>query len=285
MIGDDIIYEYPNCDRLVIIGDIHGDIKRLKTILIDAKIINNNIEWIAEPPNTVVVQMGDQVDSLNRDESIAEWEVLDDVEVIYFTNLLDKFAQSKGGRFISIIGNHEFMNVIGNYSYVSSKSMANNENKRRELFKAKGVLSPILSKRPIVLKIGELFFCHAGLTTKHLELLKKYDKDISYINRIWKNFVLHSNVLKEDKELFDNILLDYSGILWTRELDNQNDLNEMLKSINCTFMFVGHTVMDGIKFYNNKVWYTDTGISRAFGNNKYQYMEIINYHIHIKEIK
>lgn len=285
MIGDDIIYEYPNCDRLVIIGDIHGDIKRLKTILIDAKIINNNIEWIAEPPNTVVVQMGDQVDSLNRDESIAEWEVLDDVEVIYFTNLLDKFAQSKGGRFISIIGNHEFMNVIGNYSYVSSKSMANNENKRRELFKAKGVLSPILSKRPIVLKIGELFFCHAGLTTKHLELLKKYDKDISYINRIWKNFVLHGNVLKEDKELFDKILLDYNGILWTRELDNQNDLNEMLKSINCTFMFVGHTVMDGIKFYNNKVWYTDTGISRAFGNNKYQYMEIIKYHIHIKEIK
>jgi|TARA_B100000497_G_scaffold9847_1_gene10857 hypothetical protein len=285
MIGDDIIYEYPNCDRLVIIGDIHGDIKRLKTILIDAKIINNNIEWIAEPPNTVVVQMGDQVDSLNRDESIAEWEVLDDVEVIYFTNLLDKFAQSKGGRFISIIGNHEFMNVIGNYSYVSSKSMANNENKRRELFKAKGVLSPILSKRPIVLKIGELFFCHAGLTTKHLELLKKYGKDISYINRIWKNFVLHGNVLKEDKEIFDNILLDYNGILWTRELDNQNDLNELLKSINCTFMFVGHTVMDGIKFYNNKVWYTDTGISRAFGNNKYQYMEIINYHIHIKEIK
>lgn len=285
MIGDDIIYEYPNCDRLVIIGDIHGDIKRLKTILIDAKIINNNIEWIAEPPNTVVVQMGDQVDSLNRDEAIAEWEVLDDVEVIYFTNLLDKFAQSKGGRFISIIGNHEFMNVIGNYSYVSSKSMANNENKRRELFKAKGVLSPILSKRPIVLKIGELFFCHAGLTTKHLELLKKYGKDISYINRIWKNFVLHSNVLKEDKELFDNILLDYNGILWTRELDNQNDLNVMLKSINCTFMFVGHTVMDGIKFYNNKVWYTDTGISRAFGNNKYQYMEIIKQHIHIKEIK
>ena len=285
MIGDDIIYEYPNCDRLVIIGDIHGDIKRLKTILIDAKIINNNIEWIAEPPNTVVVQMGDQVDSLNRDESIAEWEVLDDVEVIYFTNLLDKFAQSKGGRFISIIGNHEFMNVIGNYSYVSSKSMANNENKRRELFKAKGVLSPILSKRPIVLKIGELFFCHAGLTTKHLELFKKYGKNISYINSIWKSFVLHGNVLKEDKELFDNILLDYNGILWTRDLDNQNDLNKLLKSINCTFMFVGHTVMDGIKFYNNKVWYTDTGISRAFGNNKYQYMEIINYHIHIKEIK
>lgn len=285
MIGDDIIYEYPMCDRLVIIGDIHGDIKRLKTILIDAKIINNNIEWIAEPPNTVVVQMGDQVDSLNRDNSIPDWEVIDDVEVIYFTNLLDKFAQSKGGRFISIIGNHEFMNVIGNYSYVSSKSMANNENKRRELFKTGGKLSPILSNRPIVLKIGELLFCHAGLTDNHIMILKKYNKNISYINRIWRNFVLHNNVLKEDKEIFDKILLDYEGILWTRNLGNQDELKKMLDSINCTFMFVGHTVMDGIKFYNEKVWFTDTGISRSFGTDKYQYMEIIGHQIYIKQIK
>lgn len=285
MIGDDIIYEYPMCDRLVIIGDIHGDIKRLKTILIDAKIINNNIEWIAEPPNTVVVQMGDQVDSLNRDSSIPDWEVIDDVEVIYFTNLLDKFAQSKGGRFISIIGNHEFMNVIGNYSYVSSKSMANNETKRRELFKTGGKLSPILSNRPIVLKIGELLFCHAGLTDNHIMILKKYNKNISYINRIWRNFVLHNNVLKEDKEIFDKILLDYEGILWTRNLGNQDELKKMLDSINCTFMFVGHTVMDGIKFYNEKVWFTDTGISRSFGTDKYQYMEIIGHQIYIKQIK
>jgi hypothetical protein len=285
MIGDDIIYEYPMCDRLVIIGDIHGDIKRLKTILIDAKIINNNIEWIAEPPNTVVVQMGDQVDSLNRDNSIPDWEVIDDVEVIYFTNLLDKFAQSKGGRFISIIGNHEFMNVIGNYSYVSSKSMANNENKRRELFKTGGKLSPILCNRPIVLKIGELLFCHAGLTGNHIMILKKYNKNISYLNRIWRNFILHNNVLKEDKEIFDKILLDYEGILWTRNLGNQDELKKMLDSINCTFMFVGHTVMDGIKFYNEKVWFTDTGISRSFGTDKYQYMEIIGHQIYIKQIK
>lgn len=285
MIGDDIIYEYPMCDRLVIIGDIHGDIKRLKTILIDAKIINNNIEWIADPPNTVVVQMGDQVDSLNRDNSIPEWEVIDDIEVIYFTNLLDKFAQSKGGRFISIIGNHEFMNVIGNYSYVSSKSMANNETKRSELFKTGGKLSPILCNRPIVLKIGELLFCHAGLTSNHIMILKKYNKNISYINRIWKNFVLYNNVLKEEKEIFDKILLDYDGILWTRNLGNQDELKNMLDSINCTFMFVGHTVMDGIKFYNEMVWFTDTGISRSFGTDKYQYMEIIGHQIYIKQIK
>ena len=284
MIGDDIIYEYPATDRLIIIGDIHGDIKRLKTILIDAKIINNNIEWIAQPPNTVVVQMGDQVDSLNRDDSVENWEVIEDVEVIYFTNLIDKMAQSKGGRFISIIGNHEFMNVIGNYSYVSTNSMKNNENKRKNLFKPSGSLSPILSKRPIILKIGDLLFCHAGLTLDHLTLLRSHNKDVSYINKMWKNFSANNNVLKEDKELFDKILLDYSGILWTRELNNENELKYMLNSLKCSYMFVGHTVMDGVKLYNDKIWYTDTGISRSFGTDKYQYMEIIDHNIYIKQI-
>ena len=289
MIGDDIIYEYPKCDRLVIIGDIHGDIKRLKNILIQAKIINNNIEWIAEPPNTVIVQMGDQVDSLNRDGGdavniINDWEILEDVEVIYFTNLIDKIEQTKGGRFISIIGNHEFMNVIGNYSYVSSKSMNNDENRRGDLFKPRGTLSPILSKRPIVLKIDDLLFCHAGLTSGHVDILKKYNKDIPYINKIWKNFVLYGKVLLEDKEIFDNILLDNEGILWTRNLDDSDKAKKMLSDINCTFMFVGHTVMDKIRIHEKKIWYTDTGISRAFGKKEYQYMEIINNNIYVRDV-
>jgi len=78
MDNDNIIYEYPMPNRLVIIGDIHGDIKRFKNILLDAKIINNNIEWIAEPQNTIVIQMGDQIDSLNRIED-NDWEVLEDI--------------------------------------------------------------------------------------------------------------------------------------------------------------------------------------------------------------
>ena len=115
MINEDIIFEYEYNSRIVIIGDIHGDIRRFKGILIDAKIINKNIEWIAEPSNTIVVQMGDQVDSINRDPQLDNWEVLPDVEMIYFTNMLHKIAQSKGGRVISLIGNHELMNIIGNY--------------------------------------------------------------------------------------------------------------------------------------------------------------------------
>ena len=101
---------------------------------------------------------------------------------------------------------------------------------------------------------------------------------------MWKNFSANNNVLKEDKELFDKILLDYSGILWTRELNNEHELKYMLNSLKCSYMFVGHTVMDGVKLYNDKIWYTDTGISRSFGTDKYQYMEIIGHNIYIKQI-
>jgi hypothetical protein len=288
MINDDIIYEYECChekNRIVIIGDIHGDIRRFKDILIDAKVINKNIEWIAEPKNTIVVQMGDQVDSINRDPSLEEWEVLPDVEMIYFTNLLNKIALSKGGRVISLIGNHEMMNSIGNFSYVSSKSLNNDDSKRHDLFKPSGALSAILSQRPIVVKIGRLLFCHAGLTTQHLNILKKYGKDISYVNSIWKNFIKNSAVLLEDKEIFDTIILGNDGILWTRDLNNTEDVAKMLESIGCNYMFVGHTVVEGIKILNERIWYTDTGISRAFGNTSFQYIDIYDNQVNIRELK
>ena len=279
MLNDEIIYEYPKAERIIIIGDIHGDIKRFKNILIDAQIINKNIEWIAKPPNTMVIQLGDQVDSQNRVPT-DEWEVLDDTEMIHFTNFINNVAKTKGGKVISLIGNHELMNVIGNFSYVSTKSI---NNSRYEMFKPSGTLSSILCNRPIVVKIGELLFCHAGLRKIHMEILQKYGKDLSYLNIIWKNFMQNQSVLIEDKEIFDKIILDNEGILWNRDLDPSETIKEILDSIHCIHMFVGHTTVDNVKMINN-VWYVDTGISRAFGTKSYQYIDIQNYNINIKTI-
>ena len=67
-------------DKILIIGDIHGDLKRLKNILINDNIINNNLQWIAY--NTIVIQLGDQIDSLNRNEHINNWEIISDVKLL-----------------------------------------------------------------------------------------------------------------------------------------------------------------------------------------------------------
>ena len=49
-------------------------------------------------------------------------------------------------------------------------------------------------------------------------------------------------------------------------------------------MFIGHNVVDGIKFINNMLWYTDTGISRSFGTNTYQYIDINNMTVNIRTL-
>jgi hypothetical protein len=283
MFNNEIMYEYPHSKRVIVIGDVHGDVKRFKNILIDAKVINKNVEWIANPPNTIVVQLGDQVDSLNRDQSINDWEMLNDTEMIHFTNFLNNIAITKGGKLISLIGNHELMNVIGNYSYVSPKSLENVQT-RQNLYKPGGSLSPILGKRPIIVKIGELLFCHAGLKKSHVDILNKYNKNVSYLNVVWRDFMMTQKVNIDDKQIFDDIILGYEGILWNRELDTPEQTAEVFKQLGCVFMFIGHNTVDRIKLLNNLIWYVDTGLSRAFGTTSYQYIDIDNYNISVKTI-
>jgi hypothetical protein len=289
MIFDKIAYEYTEPRRIVVIGDIHGDIKRFKNILIDAALINNDLEWVAQPPETIVVQVGDQIDSANRNPDIPDWEVLDDVNMLYFTNSLDNIAREKGGRVISLIGNHELMNTIGNFSYVSKQSLFEN---RAKFFMPTGTISPILAKRPIVLKIGQLFFCHAGVKKVHLDILDKHGKHISHLNELWSRFIRTGKLVRDDGvvdkgdiEIFNSVVLDgENGILWTRTIDTEEDAKYVLDKLGCKFVFIGHSPAEGIKFVNNRLWLTDNGISRAFATSEYQYIDILDYHIRIRKI-
>jgi hypothetical protein len=276
--------EINNADRIIIIGDVHGDIRRFKSVLIDSKIINDNLEWIAEQSNTIIVQLGDQIDSLNRNTN-ENWEVLNDYEMIYFTEHLNNIARVKGGFCISLIGNHELMNVIGDFSYVSASSMNNNNKiERRDLFKPKGSIGLILGKRPLIIKIKDLLFCHAKLELEHLEILKKYNKDIFYINTIWNNYLENNKINIEDKEILDKVIIGSNGILWNRNENKRDETEQLFKELNISYMFLGHTALDRITLIDNQIWYCDTGLSRAFGTTKYQYIDINKNNINVKTI-
>jgi len=273
-------FEINEASRIIIIGDVHGDIKRFKQILIDASVINNNFEWTAEPPNTIIVQLGDQIDSLNR-LTTEKWEVLNDYEMIYFTEHLDNIARVKGGRCISLIGNHELMNVIGDFSYVSP---LNQEEIRTSLFKPQGSIALLLAKRPLVVKIKDLLFCHAKMNIRHLDILKKYDKDIFYLNTIWENYLKNNKIKIEDKEILDNIIIGSKGILWNRDTNDINETTKLFNNLKISYMFLGHTALPQVTFLDNQIWYCDTGLSRAFGTKKYQYIDINNNSINVKTI-
>jgi hypothetical protein len=71
---------------MFIFADVHADMKRFVYILRDANIINNKHEWIAKP-NTVVVQLGDQIDPKFPDIPSSHH-----FEMIYFTDYINKQA-------------------------------------------------------------------------------------------------------------------------------------------------------------------------------------------------
>ena len=80
------------------------------------KLCDNNKHWIAG--NTKVVQVGDQIDGHGRygnQDAHGEMEILD------FLENLHNEAKILGGGVYSLLGNHEFMNVSNNLSYVSKK--------------------------------------------------------------------------------------------------------------------------------------------------------------------
>ena len=54
--------------RIIVIGDIHGDFNALLESLYKARVINNNGNWIGK--NTIVVQLGDQLDKAERYDEI-----------------------------------------------------------------------------------------------------------------------------------------------------------------------------------------------------------------------
>lgn len=279
----------PQQERIIVIGDLHGDwditIRSLKL----GKLIDDRLNWIGR--NTIVVQIGDQIDRC-RDSfkgcEIPESTINDensDLKILLFLTKLDLQAQKVGGRVFSLIGNHEIMNVIGDLRYVSYqglKAYQNNDNLlhgRRELFKRGGKIAKFLSETRVgVLIIGNNLFVHGGLVK---ELALKYS--LEDINSILRMFLINLNI--DETKLKDIISNPKTSPFWVRKFGNikpdlmtheneicQNDVLPTLQHLKLDKMIIGHTPQifvhdQGINSTcSNSLWRVDIGISQAFDN-------------------
>lgn len=268
--------------RLVVIGDVHGDVQRFLQCLYATKVFNTHLEWIAEPRDTLVVQLGDQIDSLSRTGSAPEWENLCDVEMLTLADRLDQIARLGGGRVLSLLGNHEIMNVEGEFSYVSPASTEKMPLVRRQrMFQPGGDLAKILAKRNLVLKIGSMVFCHAGILPHHLILV---DNHIHMLNEVMRKYLRNKPLTEEELIIFKTAIMDMQGILWTRmyvELSEANGsvfreaIESVLERLSAKRIFIGHnTVMNVTSLLEGKVFLMDAGLSRAYGTDRLQCLDI-----------
>lgn len=277
----------PPVDRIIVIGDIHGDMKMLTKCLKIAKLIDNMNNWIGK--DTVVVQVGDQIDSCRYNgtddcNDPTKYKSVhdnpDDVNILYYMTDLHKKASKAGGAVYSIMGNHEFMNVAGDMSYVSHSNIKHFNNyktstgdvvqdgleARKYAFSPGNDLANFLAcTRKMALIIGSNLFVHAGIIP---QIASKYQ--IDDMNKLLTLFLLGE---LNQPEIFNDLFISgKTSPLWTRmfgmKVDNCFDIIQPLKEVyHVNKIYVGHTpqLKTGISSQcNESIWMTDVGMSKAF---------------------
>ena len=92
--------------RIVAVGDLHGDFDAWQTIARAAGVMDARGHWAGG--KTVLVQMGDITD---------RWA--DSLKIVRSLQQLQKEAPRAGGRTIVVLGNHEAMNLEGDNRYTT----------------------------------------------------------------------------------------------------------------------------------------------------------------------
>ncbi|KAI5660850.1 hypothetical protein M9H77_20173 [Catharanthus roseus] len=106
---------FPAPSRLVAIGDLHGDLSKAKQALRLAGLIDANDRWSGG--STTVVQVGDILDRGG-----------DELKILYLFEKLKREAARKNGTIITMNGNHEIMNVDGDFRFVAREGLDEFEN-------------------------------------------------------------------------------------------------------------------------------------------------------------
>lgn len=160
------------------VGDLHGDLPKALACLELAGVLgeeNGHVRWIGG--NTTVVQLGDVLD---RGDS--------EISTVLLLRELDRQARLEGGAVWMLNGNHESLNVAGDFRYVTpgaffesaaAAGMSEAEilsdrqgvlRARWMLYRPGGQMARELAKNPTVLVVNdELVFVHGGLLPHHVK--------------------------------------------------------------------------------------------------------------------
>lgn len=258
------------------------------------------MEWIGG--DTYVVQVGDQIDRcrpipgtkmcsdpcyLNDDED-------SDIKILELFTDLHEQAVKVGGSVISLLGNHELLNSMGEMGYVSYMNAEGMKEKykvdgtefkdgfeaRKHAFKPGNLYGRYLGcTRQASVIIGSNLFVHAGIIDKLIEQIGlKGIQEFEDINILVKKWLM--GLVNMDKSM--HIISSNDSMFWTRilgslpsnlpesDIDCQQNISQVLKIFKINGMIIGHTPQSFLfnKDINhtcgNKIWRVDNGSSSAF---------------------
>ncbi|VWU51512.1 shewanella-like protein phosphatase 2 [Hepatocystis sp. ex Piliocolobus tephrosceles] len=257
---DDIV-DYSNIkwkNNLYSISDLHGDMNALLKILKNEKIIDNSNNILKK--DTLVVITGDVLDPN-----------YDDINILFFIEDYNIKGKSMNSKIIMLLGNHEINNIC--LKFKNRESDQDKYNNRNELFKKNKSVYNILINYPIVIKINNIIFSHAGV----LPFYAYYG--INFINLEGKKEIENNcKLLIEKKNSLQELCIccNYGPTLnryyasVSHNVFKRNmvcsTLYKALQLLKANTMVVGHTMQLNYKansFCGNKLLLTDTGISQS----------------------
>lgn len=285
-------------ERLICIGDIHGDFEIFINVLKTCKLINSDLNWIGD--KTYVVQLGDTLDGKRAGISPNK-KFLDtsgEVELIKYIHHLDNQAKIDGGRVISILGNHElYPYYIGNdkkfiRDYVKKSDIKKFKKtfgiERHAFLKPGGIGASFFARtRPLLFQYGKFLFVHGSITDSLIKNNIGSDGyvDISKINDDTSRWLKGTdNVPSYLKFLDDENPVGSRAYSHTEKLgeDACKKINSQLKFFKgVSYVVMGHSSYKHINTAcNGTLIRTDVALSRAFGgkisDKKIQALEILN---------
>jgi hypothetical protein len=297
--------------RVIAIGDLHGDYEAWRDIARAARLIDARGRWAGR--NTILVQTGDITD-----------RGPDSLKIIRDLMKLQRSAPRHGGRVVVLVGNHEAMNMTGDLRYVHPGEFAafadrRSVDRREQVFAAlrpkleaayrartpamspDGIKAAWLAQTPLgkiehqrawspsgelgrwtianpaVARIGDSLFVHGGISARYAAM------PIADINRAV------AAALAAQDSAPTSIINDEFGPLWYRglivrgktqtspaTLTVDQELAAALQAHGARRLVVGHTpTRSGIHITNaGRLVRIDTGISRAYGGTL-SYLEIV----------
>ncbi|KAK2999130.1 hypothetical protein RJ639_024586 [Escallonia herrerae] len=297
---------HPPVDRIIAVGDLHGDLQKAQQALRLAGIVDAGGSWCGGA--ATLVQVGDVLDRGG-----------DEIRILYFLERLKRQAAKSGGKVITMNGNHEIMNIDGNFICVtksgvdefkvwadwynvgnSMKSLCHGLKESRDIFNGlptkftnvrdeynEGFRARVAALRPAgpistrflsgnetVVVVGESVFVHGGVLPDHVAYgLERINEEM----RDW--------ILGVKGRVSSSLVRGRDSVVWLRRFSADvggkcdcSTLERVLAAIpGAKRMVMGHTIQEsGINgACGNRAIRIDVGMSRGCRDRLPEVLEIV----------
>jgi len=291
-------YHWIGVERVVAIGDLHGDYEQYINVMRSAGLINRKGKWTGG--TTHLVQTGDITDRGAHSRKIIDHLVK-----------LAKQAEKNGGYVHLLIGNHEAMNVIGDLRYVTAaefKAFSTPKSARlrnlqwqqqlkwmrtnmltfeeinleayrkeweqkvplgwvehRQGWTLYGHYGRWVKNNPVAIQINDTIFLHGGISMKYCKFS---------LQSLTEQLI---EAMKDYDPAVTTIVNDPLGPVWYRGLAMEEEtdvfsqtLDNILDRYGAKRIVVGHTPTGGVVWprFDQRVVVNDSGIASYYGSHE-----------------